>query len=87
MKTVYFNVLSHLSTELSTKTPIFRFASKKIIISGKKFDFQICLLLSRGTTGGLKTVYFNVLSRLSTELSTKNLIFKFCLLLSRGITR
>ena len=129
MKTIYSYVLSHLSTELSTKQKknkhIFRFASKKIFFSGKKFDirmllitfkrhhkryenlliersipsqyriiykkhpnfvllaknyffflaknliFKFCLLLSRGITGGIKTVYFDVLSRLSTELSTK----------------
>ena len=40
MKTVYFNVLSHLRYDLSTKTPIFSFASKKIIISGKKMIFE-----------------------------------------------
>ena len=129
MKTVYFIGLSRFSTELSTKTPIFRFASKKLF-SGKTFDFRIllitfkrhhnryenrfiltfypisvpnylqktpkirfacqnffflvkhltlkfCLLLSRSIAGGMKIVYFIVLSRLSTELSTKTPIFRF----------
>ena len=45
MKTVYFNVLSHLITELFTKiTPKFRLDSKKMFFSGKKFEFQILLI-------------------------------------------
>ena len=125
MKTVYFNVLSHLSTKLSIKTPEIRFASKKknfwqkiwyskiayyfqeasqevwkpfilsvypvsepnylqkehpyfvllaLIIFGeaKNLIFEFCLLRSRGITVGMKTVYFNVLSHLSNDLSTKN---------------
>ena len=44
MKTVYFNVLSHLSNDLSTKTPKFRFASKKLFFSGQKIDFRILLI-------------------------------------------
>ena len=75
MKTAYFNVLSHLSTELSKKKAIFRFASKKLFLA-KNLIFKICLFLSRGTIGGMKTVYLSVLSRLSTELSTKT--SKFC---------
>ena len=43
MKTVYFNVLPHLSNDLSTKTPKFHFASRKKFFSGKKFDFRIFL--------------------------------------------
>ena len=130
MKTVYFNVLPRLSTELSTKTPKIRFASKKIFFLAKtlilnfanhfqdasqvvwnpliltfypvsvlnylqktpkirfaskklfflakKLIFKFCLFLSRGNTGGMKTVYFIVLSRLSTELSTKNIKISFC---------
>ena len=38
---------------------------------------KVCLFLSRGITGGMKTVYFIVLSRLSTELSTKTSKFRF----------
>ena len=36
MKTVYINVLSRLSTEISTKKNKFRFASKKPIILDRK---------------------------------------------------
>ena len=71
MKTVYFNVLSRLSTELSTKkTSKFRFASKKKIVA-KNLIFEFSLLLSNGITGGMKIVYFNVLFHISTELSPK----------------
>ena len=70
MKTVYFNDLSHLSNDLSTKTPKIRFASKNYFFRQKELIFKFCLLLSRGITGGMKTVYFNILSRHSTELST-----------------
>ena len=73
-----FNVISRLRTELSTKTPKIRFASKQLFILAKKLIFKFCLLLSRGTIGGMKTVYFIVLSRLSTELSTKNIQISFC---------
>ena len=78
MKTVYLNVLSRLSTELFTKNTQFSFCWQKNIFSGKKIDFQILLITSRGITGGMKTVYFNVFSRLSTELSTKNIQISFC---------
>ena len=71
MKTVYFNVLSRLSNDLSTKTPIFRFASKKLFFLAKNLIFEFCLLLSRGSRGGMKTFYFKVLSHLSNDLSTK----------------
>ena len=78
MKTVYFNVLSHISTELSTKSPYFvLLAKKKIFFLAKKMIFKFCLLLSRGIKGGMKNVYFNVLSHLSTELSTKTPEIRF----------
>ena len=77
MKTVYFNVLSRLRTELSTKTPKIRFASKKLFFLAKNLIFKFCLLLSRGAIGGIKTVSFIVLSHLSTELSTKISKFRF----------
>ena len=38
METVYFNVLSRLSTDWSTKTSKFRFASKKKFLA--KIDFS-----------------------------------------------
>ena len=53
------------------KTPKIRFASKKLSFSGKNLTFKFCLLLSRGITGGMKYVYFNVLSHFSNVLSTK----------------
>ena len=76
MNTIYFNVLFHISTELSTKY-IFNFASKKLFFLAKKLIFKFCLLLSRGITGGMKTFYFYVLSRFSTELSTKTPKIRF----------
>ena len=78
MKTVYFNVISRLRTELSTKTPKICFASKQLFFLAKKMIFKFCLLLSGGTIGGMKTVYFIVLTRHSTELSTKNIQISFC---------
>ena len=75
MQTVYFNVLSRLSTELSQKDQ--NFVLPAIFFLATKFDFKFCFLLSRCITGGMKTVYFNVLSRLSTELSTKKSKFRF----------
>ena len=60
------------------KTSKFRFASKKLFFLAKNLIFDFCLLLSRGITGGMKTVYFIVLSRLSTDLSTKNIQISFC---------
>ena len=78
MKTVYFNVLSHLITEIFTKTHKNRFASKKLFFRAKKLIFEFCYILSRSIKGGMKTVYFNVLSRPSTKLSKKNIQISFC---------
>ena len=81
MKNVYLNVLSRLSTGLSTKKhPNYALQAKKNFFLAKNFIFKFCLLLSKGITGGMKTVYFNVLSRLSAELSTKKNIQNFVLL-------
>ena len=51
--------------------PKFVLLAKNYFFLAKKLIFKFCLLLSRGTIGGMKTVYFIVLSRLSTKLSTK----------------
>ena len=77
METVYFNILSRLSTDLSTKNIQYRFASKKNSLA-KKLIFKFVLLLSRGITVGMETVYYNVLSRLGTELFTKKIKISFC---------
>ena len=77
MKTVYFNVLSHISTELSNKSPYFVLLAKNYFFLSKNLIFKFCLLLSRGILGGMKTIYFNVLSDISTVLSTKTPIFRF----------
>ena len=85
MKTVYLNVLSRLSTELSTKkTSKFRFASKQRFLA-KNLIFKFCFLVKRGITVDMKNVYFNVLSRLSTELSGKKTHPNFVMLAKKRI--
>ena len=79
MKTVYFNVLSRLSTELSsTKHPNFVLLAKKKILE-KNLIFEFCLLLSNGIKGGMETIDFNVLFHSGTELSTKKQYLYFVL--------
>ena len=58
MKTVYFNVLSRLSSDLSAKKiKIFRFASKNNF-PGKKIDFQILLITLKRHHRGYETRLF-----------------------------
>ena len=78
MKTVYFNVLPRLSTELFTKKhPKFVLLAKNYFLLAKNLIFKFCLLLSRGITGGMKTIYFNVLFHIRPNYLQKTPIFRF----------
>ena len=52
--------------------------AKNYFFLAKNLIFKFCLLLSRGITGGMKTIYSNVLFHISTELPTKNTHISLC---------